>query len=519
MATDGDSDARTGSAGGPPSTSRRDADEWAQLAICCALVAVPFLVVDFPPSTDLAQHVAQVRLLWEAAQGTGAPYSIQLWTPYNLGYAVIGAFYAVAGPVRAGRLSLLFVALLWTAAAHLLAARCGRSPASATIASLFVFNLTLYWGFFNFFAGWPVFAVWLLLTRRDAGRGGRRRRDGAALLAVGLLLYAAHALWLAAAVAWLVASSVLFRPPWRVIAVRAVATLPPVLLAAVWYWGFSGTGYAATPSLWIVSPLERVTSQWLAYSSLGGLRGPTELLVLLAVAVWVGAGLWQQRSALGEAVDWQLAACGAMLFAVALVAPNRYQNTTLFAERWVPSAAVLIALAAPAPLVGPALGRAVALALLGALSLSTAASWRVFDRHEMSGLSESLDALPPARRLLGLDFVRSSEVVHGHPFMQAAAYAQVAKGATLNFSFVEFPHSLVTLAPGERSKRAWTQGLEWHPEWLRRSDLALFDYALVNAGDRQHDALVEDLRLAPVTSRGRWRLYRTPAAGDGEAPR
>ena len=75
----------------------------------------------------------------------------------------------------------------------------GRSPLAAVLASLFVFCNVLYWGFLSFAIGWPVFAAWMLATDREI----RRPRQVLLLAAFGLALYACHALWLLAGIAWM----------------------------------------------------------------------------------------------------------------------------------------------------------------------------------------------------------------------------------------------------------------------------------------------------------------------------
>ena len=60
-----------------------------------------------------------------------------------------------------------------------------------------------------------------------------------------------------------------------------------------------------------------------------------------------------------------------------------------------------------------------------------------------------------------------------------------------------------------RRKPTWTWGLEWFPEWVQRSDLDQFDYALVNAHEATHTSFTTHFGVAPaVTHEGRWRLYR-----------
>src|SRR5262249_22119469 len=136
--------------------------------LCCGLVAVPFLAVQFPPITDLPQHVAQIRLLLETMRDPSSHYMVQWYTPYSLAYALIGAAWALVPPAEVGRVAVLGLAVFWTLATHALAARRGRSGAAAALASTLVFNLVLYWGFLSFAFGWLAFVPWFLLVSRPA---------------------------------------------------------------------------------------------------------------------------------------------------------------------------------------------------------------------------------------------------------------------------------------------------------------------------------------------------------------
>ena len=167
--------------------------------VSALLVLVPFFVVTFPPITDLPQHLAQIRLLGEALADPGGLYRIQWWTPYSLPYALLALCTAVAPPLCAGRLAFALIGLLWIVTSHALAARRRRSASAAVLASLFVFCNVVYWGFLSFAIGWPMFAAWMHLTSREV----RRPSQVLLLVAMGLALYACHALWLLAGVAWI----------------------------------------------------------------------------------------------------------------------------------------------------------------------------------------------------------------------------------------------------------------------------------------------------------------------------
>jgi hypothetical protein len=191
---------------------------------------------------------------------------------------------------------------------------------------------------------------------------------------------------------------------------------------------------------------------------------------------------------------------------VAAVAPDKFVNTIFFASRWFPVAFLFLILALPAPSFRRASAKAVAVAAAAVLFLATASAWHRYSSADLSGLRESLDALPASPRVLGLDLVKESDHVPGRPFLQLFAYAQVFRGGELNFSFAEHYSGLVAY----RSKREipWTPALEWFGEKVKRSDFAFFDLVLANGEDKDHAALRSFAELEPVTGTGKWRLYR-----------
>jgi hypothetical protein len=478
---------------------------WVQWAVCSLAIAIPFLAVEFPPITDLPQHSAQVRLFQEAWQDQNSVYRIQWFTPYSLQYAILAAGWLTVGPAAAGRFGMLAIGVLWVGAAHLIAYRRQRPPAAAALVSLFFFTHTMYWGFYSFALGWPVFALWWLFTTGPR-RNEVRWANAPLALGAGLLLYVSHALWFAAAVLWLVLSTVALRVPLRAALVRALGLAPVVAAAALWYPKLAAAGFTSV-TVWGTTPSGRLSFSWLANAMLGGLRGPVELGIVALLGLWgVLVVARRRRGPPDGRADRELLLAAAMLLALALTLPDQHSNTIFFASRWMPVAAIVLVLGLPGLDWRPAAAGALAVGAVATVSLGTAAAWAEFERVEMSGLSESLAGLPARPRVIGLDFVKGSAVVKGRPFLQAFAYAQVLRGGTLNFSFAQFAPSLVVFRSPRQTP--WTRGLEWHSERFRPADLRHFDHALVNAEEPVHRRFSALPGVSPVTAGGPWRLYR-----------
>lgn len=470
--------------------------------LCCLLAVVPFLVVKFPPITDLPQHVAQVRLFGEALSQPDSPYKIQWMTPYSLVYTVLGATWRTFGPMNAGRIGMLIIALLWIAMLHLLAARLKRSPLAASLASLLFFGHILYWGFYQFAFGWTLFLGWVMLTQLNFKS---HLREVAAFFGASVVLYFGHVLWFFIAVGWLAAQHILLKPSWQRSATRLAGALPLIILAFLWYPSLAEYGFRSK-TVWSTVLFQRLSPAFLVDAAFGGLRGSIEFIFFGLLIAWLFFGLWQNRRKIRSGLDRELFFFSLFFLLLAFVLPDLYTNTTRFWQRWVPPALAFLLLGLPAPQIKKSILTAfVAVAAVGFI-LVTSLSWIAFEKSEMSGLEESLSALPQAPRVVGLSFIKDSAIVRGRPFIQVFSYSQVLRGGQLNFSFADFGPSLVVYR--QRRHIPWTSGLEWFPERAKKGDLLFFDYALVNAEEKTHEAIASEAYLKPVTREGRWRCYQ-----------
>lgn len=507
---------------------RHDATRLAAALFCAAAVAVPFLAVSIPPIADLPQQSAQIRLLAEAVGEGGGELVVQWWHPNKLGYLPLAAGWAVAPPLAAGRVGMLLLGVLWVGAVHGLARAAGRPAGSAAVASLFFFNHVTYWGFLNFLAGFPVFCLGLVLLHRR-GRRPAAWRELPWTLSVAALLYSAHVLWLAASLLLLAGWGLRHRWRLRSWVLRLLPFLPFLALVAVWYPTFTAGGFDSETT-WGRSPLGRLHPGWLLNSAFGGLHGGAETAVAVAVLLWLALGAWPRRrgyesegDADGEPerrVDGGLLAAGLFFLLLALVLPGVHQHTIFFASRWLPVAAALLVLAVPAPPLRPALRLAFPLLLVAALSAATTAAWIGFERAELAGLHRALDRLTAEGRLLGLDFVRTSERIRGYPYYHLYAYGQVLRGVDLARTFADEASSLVVHRDLPRSY-PWTPGLDWRARKVRRSDVPHFRQILIHGPPEVHRLFSADPRLRPVTGvedGAPWRLYRTQIDRQPSAP-
>ncbi len=228
----------------------------------------------------------------------------------------------------------------------LLARRKTLPLSSAILASCFFFSHLVYWGFYSFAIGWPVFVLWIVLVQ-DMDRPFGHTHI-AKLFCVALLLYVSHVLWFIAGIVYLAAYSIIFRVPLER-SVKTFAVLLPISVGVLaWYSTFSGSSMS-TPPLWVSNPLERLTPEALTDSVLGGIYGPEEYFVVGAALIWLGISIWQNRNDLKKLIDFPLLLSAILFFVYFLVLPDKYMNTIRFAQRWAPPAMIALLLSFPAP--------------------------------------------------------------------------------------------------------------------------------------------------------------------------
>lgn len=463
-----------------------------------------------PPVLDLGQQLDQIRLAGEVWGGSKPDLELRLLASNRLGYLPLAVAWLVAPVEWAPRVALVLCAALWLGAVHLIARLAGGHPAAALLASTLLLGSSFYAGFFNFLMGMPVLAYWVWALREQ-----ERARSVArvALVTFGgaVLLWLAHAVWFVAA-GFAVASYVLlchFRRRellGRVLGLTAAAPLIVITGSGL------GAGGWQTYVRMVVPVLERLTDRHAAASiAYGGVRGPLEGLLFSLLLLWIGFSLLRCVRDPDSRVHRFLASAGVVFLLLAFLAPDGVDKTIFFAWRWgAPGFALLVqALPLPTRRVGLAVGTA-ALALLSQ-AVVTAVAWRAFDRIEMAGFDDCLAALPEGARLFAADSQMESPRFRVSPYFQMLGYAGLERGAELNFSFVDYPNSLVVR---RRSSDDLIRNdyLLRNPRWLRPSHLHGYTHLLVHGEARTARAFEEKSDfLRRIAGRGDWHLLEIDA--------
>ena len=474
---------------GEEGTSTAASKQRAILTVALASACVPFFAAEFIPSTDLPQHLAQIRLL-EALWGLGdasvdtSQMSARIFGANTLVYWPLFLLSRIVSLRIAGKLTLALIFALSAFGYDALARARGRDPLHALVAVPLLFSVSFYWGFLNFLSGLPLFLFYLV--RLSRAQQERRAILGVAIdAALLLLMYWAHVFWIAVSAFALLALEL--RRDLRPLLRRSLAFMPVAALLLWWYPQLVEARRSAGFQLgmqYIIPLSERFSATWVVGTLLGGVQGllePITVLLLAAYASWSSLARWDRRSA---TFDRRLLALAGVLIAFALLAPDKHLSTILLNRRFLPIGAALLLLALPA-IEARAL-RGVAAAAVALFSIFTSLAWALYDQVDLAGLRESLKRIPEGASVLGLDYRKTSIYIRDRPFLQTFAYAQVERGGELSFSFAEHASSIVSY-DRPRALR-WTPGLEWLPEQVTKEDGQAFDCMLVNAEPPQHEA-------------------------------
>lgn len=470
---------------------------WRALLWFCAIgAALPLLIVNHPPFTDLPEHVGAIATLARLLPGGGgAPYELSLVDGPFVVYHAVGAILAraVGDAALGNRILLALVAMMWPLSLRALLRALGRDERLAILAAMLVWNRTLAIGFLPFFASVPIalFALAAFARHLDAKPGERRMRSRMAVGALALVLFATHAstffVLVLIAGGWSVVRSIRDR---RVGALVAVAPLAPAIALALGWWSRAPL-IAPSGPLDGVPPISLPTRLWSVpvWSSDVWRSHVDEICAVtwwLAFASILALGLRGRRDR-ARAIETLIALVPcAMVAAVYLALPFHLGPAGYLSLRLAPLV-VLFAILGLRPVEGRRGSIPILVAAVASLVMAGDAAYEM-RRVEAAELGDGFDAMigamRPASRVVTLDYETRSKRTHFWPWVFAGAYHRAHGGDVASSSFTELAHWPLRY-------RADAAPPVHAPFWSHdpcayryRADGAYYDYVLVHgAGD------------------------------------
>ncbi len=453
---------------------------------------------------DLPLLLEQAARSVEILQGGRDDLLIDWVGPNKLGPALTLLARSAGGATWAPRLAVMFVAALWIAALHEVAARARRPAAAALLVTPLLFGSAFYAGFLSFLTGAAALAFWV--RELEAERRQRPFLPVALSTAAGAaLLYFCHALWLVAGGFAVATCVLLHRFRLRETLARAAGATPFALLLVCWSGGLNAGGWQSSLH-WMVDPVERVTSLGMAASlALGGLRHPVERAVLLVLLAWIAGGTIRALRERGAGVHPFLLCVGLVLAVLALLAPDTVDKTMFFAWRWGGFALACLVLAVPEPRVDGRLLLTGAAVVVASHLAATAGVWARHGRIAMAGFEPVLAAVPAGAKLVAVDLGARDPELALSPFTHAHVWAAVERGAMVPFTFADLGNSWVRWRDPLARRRSADYG-HWSGASLRRGDLAGHSHLLARcpAGS---ECRPDPSGLRRVAGGGDWALF------------
>lgn len=485
-------------------------------------LALPVLLIHYPPMSDLPLHEASVGLLRHWGDTKFAPPSIYF---VNLGHAnQLFSFldYALSWVVPIRWASKIVVASgilgLSIAAAHF-ADHLAAPRWTALLVAPVGLGWLFFWGLIQNILG--LVALLAILPAIDRFAARPTGRAAAWMCGAMVLLHFAHeAMQLVALMALVLCSAASSLRDVRGVALRLVpVAFCGVLVCAanVYAWHFAGPLHRATYEFQWTGTLYKLAEipgvLFAGYEAY--VRNLMMLLVLVPVALLgVDRVRGRRRAARwGERLhEWRFELMALLLFAIYLAAPATVKSTTLVYHRFLPPAWSILAVTSAS--------RTAAVArLLPRLLCATApvasllTSWPVLlDAHHVYS---DLDALLPyvevGSSIATLDMGPDPPNRLWSP-MVAAGHVVAVRGGRSIFDYTQSPVSPVT----QRSSKIWIEPVlrveahtyDFIPQW----DFTRFRYVFVNTPKVNRAVAItycmrDSARL--IASQGDWYLFES----------
>lgn len=489
---------------------------YSMFLLTCSVLILPWIFAPFPPITDLAQQLAQVRLLDDALFNPQSLYSIQWDTPNRLIYIPLYLFYKVLPISIVGGSFMFFLTVLWSGSIHFLAYRFNISSTSAILACIFIFNSSLYWGLLNFLGGWPIFVLWVIWTVQMYDREEYTTRHKVYGFILTVLLFLAHALWFAFGLFWMGCVFLFSKRNKLELILRSIIVVPVFLWALHWRINIMGqSNYAQGGARWDMTPIQKLKFTNLYIFSSGHIEKKVPMFIIMVLLIGLLLGVIRLRKAISTHSSFPLFCLGLLFLGMYLCLPRKYNNTIEFDRRWLAPGFILLSLSIPSWSSHFIVHRVLPVILFIVFFVSTTFYWSHFQK-EMQGFAPIIYQIPKKSKLMGLDFIRYDSNVSGLPFMHMFAYNQVYNGGQLNFSFASYPTLLVRFKQLRRPP--WITGLEWNPRklFVRRGgrwvmhiqSLLHFDYLLIHGAPKVQRIFGSLPHLNKRIIKQNWGLYQ-----------
>ncbi|MCB9579714.1 MAG: hypothetical protein H6717_21975 [Polyangiaceae bacterium] len=500
----------------------------AVVAVSAYVIGYPFLVVKYPPITDLPFHAASTSILrhyWDPSFGFHKQFTLHLLeVPYVSMYA-IGALLALVMPIdMAVKASAVVMLALLPAGLAVLFHGMKKTPLWGILGLGLVWTNLTHWGFLNFMGAVGLYAMSVGFALMVVDRPTRGRQWGLALSL--LAVFFTHIYRFPFAVLSVAGAAVLMYPATRRIKSILLPLLPSLAVFGVWRL-VRQDNMAMDAKLGLFPErLKEIRDHVIA-----GFQGPVGAheqqlfdqaqnafwVVALVALIWfVAFGRWRHLESrklwwgIGVTLLPLILAGGFVL--TYLMLPMRIGPWWYVYPREA-TTALFIGLA-----VVPDMPRAwwlrlplVALVAVAVSRIGFLVAEQYYDFNKATADFQRIEKLVPKdAKLMYLVFDHDGSSRRTTPFIHLPAWIQAEKGGALSFHFVGWNHSPIryrkddpNVPPPVPDRWEWTpyrfQVLK-HGKW--------FDEFLIRQHSNPSARLAADPSIHLVAHEGSWWLYR-----------
>jgi hypothetical protein len=476
--------------------------------------AVPLWVGRYVPLMDYPNHLSMTFVwfhLGEPAWGFAPFYEVNpIPMPYWAHYICVYLLSFLFQPELAQKIFLTAALLALPPSLALYAHRMGRDPRLALLSYPLLWNPNLMHGFIAYVAGLPVLFLALIVLDRHAERPSAGR--GAAIVALGVLLYFFHLLtWLLFLVLG-AATLLLGRPRPRSTALALAPLVPSAALAAVCYLVASRmptAGVQRPPARLAAlrgvfdTPLQALAQlpKWMIDVH-PGMASTMALTALGVLWLFLRVAPDREPSARRPSTHVEVAAAVALLLVFilprSLIRPFYWYAIS---RRIIVVFALLLVVAIRGRIAG---ARRVALALAApvavAFAVDVALHFHRFNVHARD-YDQLMAVVPPRKRVLPLIFDDRDSEVDVRAYAQWSSWVQLRQGGYVPWGF----DSRVPVRPWrELAAPPWDRPAEFN----FASHGGDWDYLLVRGPHNVDFVRISQGRLQKHKQEGVWELWQ-----------
>lgn len=472
------------------------------------LAALPALVLEYLPMTDLPAHLAVLSAVshfndptWHFDRYFAVDFGNTL---YLLPYVIAWLIEPVAG-LEAGYRIAVFLSLVSVPVGLLVVLLAAeKSPWLALLGLAVMYNRAFFWGFvnFNLALGLSLFAVGLLRWNTKSWF----KPAGLFLLSGLLVICHVYGIAMVAGIAILALFLCPATRSWR----NFLPAFGPLVAGSFVWWvkGRDQPGFGE----WVWPGFfERITT--VDESILGGWQDNTELALLVIVVLVCVPFVIRSLSEVAHEADsqtlrwnWVFALFVAGNILLYLVLPANTKTAKFIHFRHAVIAITFL------PLVCDLCGRRARLGKVGCATVAlfaTANTWAhllLFDR-EASSFNAIRNAIHGPARIAGLIYEPMGKISKTLPYLHFPAYLHADVGGFVSASFAKFWNvplkyrEDVPLPP-------WHHSLEWYPHKFLESEPQFYDYVVVRLDENLLFHTTSEFPFEPILVAGEWKLYR-----------